>query len=73
MSQARRSYEDNHQLMGLLVSKLVAKHNQLKANAEPHWGHVGDLDYLNEKLAEALQFSPADITELATELGMDFA
>ena len=69
MSQARRSYEDNHRLMGALLARLVAQHKELQANAEPHWGHVGDLDYINEKLAEPLHFSPADITEL----GRDFA
>ena len=69
MSQARRSYEDNHQLMGLLVSKLVAKHTQLLANAEPHWGHVGDLDHINSHLMSTMNLSPADLTEL----GMDFS
>lgn len=69
MSQARRSYEDNHRLMGVLLARLVAQHKELKANAEPNWGHVGDLDHINEHLMSTMNLSPADVTEL----GIDFS
>ena len=69
MSQARRSYEDNHRLMGVLLARLVAQHKELQANAEPDWGHVGDLDHINSHLMSTMNLSPADLTEL----GIDFS
>ena len=64
MSQARRSYEDNHRLMGALLARLVAQHKELQANAEPDWGNVGDLDHINSHLMSTMNLSPADLTEL---------
>ena len=68
MSQARRSYEDNHRLMGVLLARLVAQHKELQANAEPDWGHVGDLNHINNHLMLSMNLSPADLTELDIDL-----
>ena len=69
MSQARRSYEDNLQLMSVLLARLVARHKELQANAEPDWGNVGDLDHINEHLMSTMNLSPADLIEY----GIDFS
>tara|TARA_Y100000593_G_scaffold14105_2_gene26564 strand:+ start:501 stop:668 length:168 start_codon:yes stop_codon:yes gene_type:complete len=55
--------------MGALLARLVAQHKELQANAEPDWGHVGDLDHINSHLMSTMNLSPADLTEL----GMDFS
>lgn len=47
-----------------LIAKLVEKKNEFKTNKEPHWGHVGDTSYVNEKLVEALNLCGVDTTDL---------
>ncbi len=70
MSQARRSYEDNLQLMEYLLQKLVVKHKFFTEKDDVDWGNVGDLDHVNEHLMTILKLNPADIAE---RLGMDFS
>ena len=63
-STANVSYQNNLQLMEGLIAKLVAKQYDFKTNKNADWANVGDTDFVNEKLMEALNFCGADLTEL---------
>lgn len=63
-TSADLTFKSNVQVMDGLIAKLVEKKNEFKTNKEPHWGHVGDTSYVNEKLVEALNLCGVDTTDL---------